>query len=243
MARWIVKYHRWLLTGVILAAGGSATLLVVTGLRHDYRLEAFVASDDSAYRTYRRFLDEFTSNEVAIIAVQTDDALSPDSIRMVRDLLEAVRTLAAVQRAQALADLPGWALKLIGHRLREHRLIRDNLLSRDGRTAAILLQMQGETQSPTDRRRTVGRLREIVASAAADHPEARMILAGPYVTLIDMYDYVDRDLLVFSIAAFALLGLTLWVVFRRPGPMLFALLTGVAATCCALGVAIVGDFP
>jgi len=242
MVGWIVRHHRWIVALIAGPALVSAILLFHPGLGHDYRLEAFVASNDPAYRSYRAFLDEFTSNEIAIIAVQTDNALAPESTQIVRALLARVRPLAAVQRAQALATLPSVVLKLAGQRLADHRLVRDNLLSRDGRTAAILLQMQGEGQSATDRRQTVARLRDIVRGIRQKHPDARIILAGPYVTLIDMYDYVDRDLLVFSIAAFALIGVTLWAVFRRPGPMIFAVLAGGAATLCALGAAIVFGF-
>ena len=239
----MVRNHRLILGVVFVAAATSLGLLLKPGLRHDYRLEAFVASNDPSYRTYRAFLDEFTSNEIAIIAVQTDDALSAASRNIIRGLLEQLRPLPGVQRAQALAALPSWMLKLAGQRLTDHRLIRDNLLSRDGRTAAVLLQMQGEGQSAADRRWTVAELRAIVARARQAHPDARIVLAGPYVTLIDMYDYLDRDLLVFSIAALALVGITLWAVFRRPGPMVFALFVGVSATFCALGLAIVGNFP
>ena len=242
MAGWIVRHHRIVLGVVAVVTIASIVLLVRPGLRQDYRLEAFVARDDESYRTYRHFMEEFTSNEVAIIAVQTDDALSPESTAIARSLLDQVRPLPAVEKAQALAALPGWALKVAGDRLAQHRLVQDNLLSRDGRTTAILLHMQGEGQDATGRRQTAARLREIVADARRRHPNANIIVAGPYVTLIDMYRYVDRDLLVFSVAAFVLVGLTLWAVFRRPGPMAFAIGVGIVATLTTLGAAIAFGF-
>lgn len=242
MAGWLVRYHRLILLVVAVVTVGAVWLLVRPGLRHDYRLEAFVARNDDSYHTYRRFMQEFTSNEVAIIAVQTDDALSSHATAITREILDRVRQLPAVERAQALAALPQWALRLGGDRLAEHRLVADNLLSRDGRTSAILLHMHGEGQAAADRRDTVARLRAIVKETQSAHPEASLIIAGPYVTLIDMYSYVDRDLLVFSIAAFALIGITLWAVFRRPGPMIFALGVGISATLVTLGVAICFGF-
>ena len=242
MVAWIVSHHRLGLAAVALLTLASAGLLVRPGLRKDYRIEAFVARDDQTYRTYRRFMEEFTSNEVAIIAVQTDDALAPESAAITRALLEQVRRLPAVLKAESLAALPGWVLDLLGERLADHRLVVDNLLSRDGRTAAILLQMQGEGEDAADRRRTVARLRRIVAEAEQEHPQARLIIAGPYVTLIDMYSYVDRDLLVFTIAAFVLVALTLWAVFRRAGPMILAVGVALSATLITLGLAIVLGF-
>ena len=52
-----------------------------------------------------------------------------------------------------------------------------------------------------------------------------------------MYDYVDRDLRTFSLAAFALLLVTLGIVFRRVAPVAFALLVSGSATVCTLGFA------
>ncbi len=234
----ILRWHRVVLVIVAAATLAAAALLLGPGLRQDYRLEAFVASGEESYYRFRRFMDTFTSNEVAIIALQTDDALSEASSAITRELLSELRPLPAVQRAQALTEFSPAMLKLAGRRLTQHRLVLDNLLSRDGRTSAIVLQMQGETQSPAGRRQTVARLREVVADARQRHADARIVLAGPYVTLIDMYEYVDRDLVVFSVAAFVLVGLTLGLVFRRIGPMAFAIGVGASATVCALGASI-----
>ncbi|MFQ5491492.1 MAG: RND family transporter [Phycisphaerae bacterium] len=243
MADWWVRHHRKVLALVAALTLASGWLLLGRGLRQDYRLEAFVASGDASYRRFRHFMETFTSNEVALIAVQTDDALSQGSTAITNGLLDRARSLQAVQRADAITTLPPWLLRLAGQRLTRHRLIAGNLLSSDGRTAAILLQMRGEDQGATNRRQTVAQLREIVSDARRAHPDTRIILAGPYVTLMDMYDYVDRDLLVFCTTAFALIGLTLWVVFRRPGPMLFAMGVGLSSTLCALGLAVTADFP
>jgi len=243
MAPWLVRHHRSLLALLAAATLASLVLIVRPGLREDYSLEAFVASSDPSYRSYRRFLDQFTSNEIAVIAVQADDALSPECLAAIRGLLDKLRALPGVERAQALADIPAWALNLAGRRLTEHRLIAGNLLSRDGRTTAVLLHMHGEGRVAVNRRQTVAELRNVVAQARADHPAMRFVLAGPYVTHIEMYEYVDRDLLLFSIAAFLLMGVTLWIVFRKPGPMLYAMLVGASATLCALGCAIVCGYP
>lgn len=243
MANWWVRHHLKVLGLIAAATLGSGWLLLGPGLRQDYRLEAFVASGDESYRRFLHFMETFTSNEIALIAVQTTDALSPASAAITNGLLKRAQALPAVQRADAVTGLPPWLLKVLKQRLTEHRLIAGNLLSQDGRTAAILLQMQGEEQGATNRRQTVAQLRQMVADARQAHPEARIILAGPYVTMIDMYDYVDRDLLVFSIAAFLLVGATLWIVFRRPGPMLLAMGVGLSSTLCALGLAVTADFP
>ncbi len=242
MIAWLTRHHRRIFGFLLLATMGCAVLLVRPGLRHDYRLEAFVASSDESYLRFRSFMEEFTSNEIAVIAIQTDDALSESSQAITRDIVARVSALPAVQKAQALTELPPLALNFLGDRLSKHRLIAGNLISHDGKTAAIMLQMRGEDQSPASRRQTVAALRDTVEDIRREYLGARIILAGPYVTLIDMYEYVDRDLLVFSVAAFVLIAVTLWLVFRRAGPMVFAIGTGMSATVFCLGAAIVMGF-
>lgn len=222
----------------VLAVGAiSVALLASRGLEKDYTIEAFVASGSESYAVFRRHMEEFVSNEFALIAVQSREPRSESAMAVVTNLAAQVRSLPAVQQATSLADIPWGVRAALGERLLTHPLIVDSLVSRDGRTNAILLQMAGEGATGVVRRETVARLKHIVETARIENEDLRIILAGPYVTLIDMYDYVDQDLRVFSIAAFVLVLVTLGVVFRRPAPVLFALLVAGSATVCTLGVA------
>ncbi|KAB2943728.1 MAG: MMPL family transporter [Phycisphaerae bacterium] len=233
----------------IVVAALTATGVVLTlkpGLRRDYRLEAFIASQDEHYLTFRSTLEEFTSNELALVAVRTDDALSPKSLAIVADLVERLENVPSVQQVGAWTQIPGWLRRLAAERLLRHPLVEGNLLSRDRRTATIVLQMSGEggsgaasdpVRNGEHRREVVGRLKSIVEDARRDHPEAEFILAGPYVTLIDMYAAVDRDLVRFSAAAFALLGATLVLILRGFLPLAVTVGAGLAALACTLGLA------
>ena len=182
-------------------------------------------------------MDEFTSNEIALIAVQSDDAMSESSLAVVDGVVREVKKLRSVEQVLAVTEIPSMMRRLLGNRIKSHPLVSGSLLSRDGKTAAIIMQMIGEGEAAPARKATVERLREIVADACTRHPEMRIILAGPYVTRIDMYEYVDRDLVRFSVAAFALLALTLWFVFQRLRPALYAVGCGIAALCWVLGLA------
>ena len=235
----VVKYHVHVVGVALVALAAAVLLLVRPGLKHDYRLEAFVAAVDESYRTFRSFMDEFSSNEVAIIAIRSGDALSPASQQLAGELIERVRGIGAVQNVVAVAAFPKTARLLLGERLYTHPLVQDTLLSGDRRTAAIITQMAGETGSGAERRTTVAQLKSIVGQARTTHPDVEMHLAGPYVTLIDMYAYVDRDLLIFSVAAFALLMATLWAVFRGAPPMVYAMAVSVTATVVTLALSIV----
>ncbi len=228
---------------MLIATVASVVLLKSRGLRKDYTLEAFVADDSEDYATFRRLMDDFLSNELAIIAVQGEADGFEDTLDVVSELQTQVETLEAVERVTSLADVPTMIRSVLGEQIMRHPLFVDNVVSRDGRTAAMVLQMRGEGASGEIRKATVERLKELVASAKTRHPGKRIVLTGPYVTLIDMYDYVDHDLRVFSLAAFSLLLITLGIVFRRIAPVVFALTVSMAATLCTLGLAIALDLP
>lgn len=221
---------------VALAAAGSVLLCFTHGINRNFALDAFVIPGDPDYQHFRAVSDEFTSNEFALIAVQTDDALSPESLAIVRSLVERVRPLPTVTQVLAITEIPG--LAVLGDRLLDHPMIEGNLISADRRTAAIALPMDDQlSHSPTARRDTVLKLREFVQHARDQNPHARFVLAGPYVTHIDMYEYVDRDLINFSIAAFVLISVALWIVFGRVRPMIYAVGAALAALACTLGLA------
>lgn len=117
-------------------------------------------------------------------------------------------------------------------------LIADNLISRDGRTTAVICQMLS-TSSPTDSKQAVTRLRRIVADAQRAHPELTIILAGPAVTMIDMFDYIHKDLVLFSFVVFGLMSASLGLIFRRLRLVVVALGAAAAATTTTLGLSIV----
>ena len=242
MPAFVLRIHRPVLLAAAVLTAVSTALLFRPGLKQDYRIEAFVAGTDDTYRRFRRFMETFGGNEFAIIGVHGAEALAPETLEVLSQVGDEVRGLESVDRVVSLAEIPAVVKVLLGNRLRWHPLFVDNIISRDGQSTAVLLQMTGEDRSGDIRKPTVTSLRAIVARAQQAYPDLRIILAGPYVTLIDIFDYIQRDLLVFTVAAFILLGLTLWLVFRRPAPMLFAVGVGASATVCTLGLAVVCGF-
>ena len=237
----VIRFHKPIIAIIALAALASACALVAFGLRQDYRLEAFVATDDDAYHRFRSFMQEFTSNEFAMIAVHSADVYGPKMDTVITALSSRVAGIDAVQRCSSLATLPAAARMLLGDRLLSHPMVAGTLISNDRRTVALLMQMKGESGAQDEgahRRETVRTLRRIVADARRAHPQYQFMLAGPYVTLIDMYEYVDRDLRLFSVAAFVLTVAAMWLVFRRVLPMLYAGGVAAAAILVTLGVTV-----
>ncbi len=232
-----VKSHKYALFLIAAATAVSIGLLTTRGLHKDYSLAAFVAERSPSYDALRRSMDEFVSNEMAIVALHRDDGDLDAMLAVAKHISDQAKTLPQVAKITTLNDVPTLVRGALGERLYEHPLFSQTLISQDRKTIAIVLQMNGEQSSGTIRRKTVGELKGIVAAERIAAPETAIILAGPYVTMIDMYEYVDRDLRTFSLAAIALVVITLAIVFRRPAPAVYALVVSTAATVCTLGVA------
>lgn len=236
--QFILRTHRPVLFLVALATIFSLAIVATRGLKADYRLEAFVATDDPSYDRLREFMEEFTSNEFALIAIHGEQPYDNRMRSVLESLSDRIRRIDVVQRSSSVADLPSILQRVRGDDLLAHPMLEGNLISADRRTVALLMQMSAEAAGGDVRRRTVAELRQIVADARTENPDLEIMLAGPYVTLIDMYDYVDRDLLVFSILAFVLIAVCLAIVFRRFPPMAYAAASALCAVFCTLGLTV-----
>jgi predicted RND superfamily exporter protein len=226
-----------MLAGGVLTAA-SIWALATRGLHADYRLEAFVASSDPAYERLRAFMAEFTSNEFTLVAIHSSQPFDANTEAVLQDAVARLRKIPTVERASALTDIPAFVRATAGERLYAHPLLAGNLISRDRKTVAILCQMSAEDAGGAQRRAAVARLKIVTDDLRQIYPEREFILTGPYVTLIDMYAYVDRDLKVFALLALGLMLVTLGAVFRRVGPMLYAGAVGAAAILVTLGATI-----
>ncbi|MCB9850960.1 MAG: MMPL family transporter [Phycisphaerales bacterium] len=234
-----IRRFRWAINLLAAVAAVAAVVgLLTVGLREDYRLEAFVASSDPAYEEFRAFMDEFTSNEFALLAIHGRIAFDADMERALTDAVNRLRTVPGVARAGSLVDIPAYVRSAMGERLLAHPLLAGNLISEDRRTVAVLCSMAGEDVGGSARRANVVALRGIADALRAEYPQYEFILTGPYVTLIDMYAYVDHDLMVFSMLAFVLVVVTMGAVFRRVKPMLYAGAVAACAILCTLGLTV-----
>ncbi len=234
----IVRFHKPIAIFIAILTLVSGWLLLSRGLLEDYRLEAFVASDNPAYEKFQAFVEEFTSNEFAVVALHTIEPFDDSVEAMLVELNDSFEEVENVQRCNSIVSIPKPIRALMGNRLYSHPLLEGNLISHDRRTVAMLLQMSAEDSGGAARRRSVSQMRDIVDAFRLKHPDVRVLLTGPYVTLIDMYAYVDQDLLVFSVLAFVLIVVTLWLVFRRVAPMLFAGYVALSAIVLTLGLTI-----
>lgn len=267
----IVRMYRPIILVFVAIALISLGLLIKPGLREDYRIESMVAANDEEYHRYRRFGDSFVSGEMAMIVIDAGDPLEPNNLELTHWISQECRGIEGVESPLTITELPQlglWAMFTSGGRhvqtvyerlrqdpsargrieaeLRNNPIVVANLMGQDARTGkptnttGILVQVAGES-SPRLRKLVVEKLRRVVENARRMRPDAIILLGGPLIGLMEIFEAIHRDLVVFSIVVFILIGVALWLITRRAATLLATLAAAGVSTLCILGFSILCD--
>ena len=268
----IVRIHRPFLLAALALALVSIALLIKPGLREDYTIASLVAADDEEYHRFSRFSQDFVSGEIALFAIDAGDPLEPNNLELLRWICQQCRQIEGVESPMAISELPdigladlfspGGELPTVYQRLAEDPDARDEveeelqdnplavglLIGQDAETgrlnttAGVFLQVKGEEDSHR-RKEVTDQLRRVLADARQMRPEATILLGGPLVGLIEIFEAIRRDMAVFTLVVLPLICVALCVIFRRWVPLLVALTAAGIGTLCVLGLGIVIGLP
>ncbi len=231
---WFSRHYGKIVAVGAIGAVASVVALFALGMREDYSITAFVGSDNAEFETFEQFIDTFGGSELVLIAVKGAGALDDETLACLEQIVPQVEALPAVQKAGAITQLPKIGRSL----LMRHPLVRGVLVSHDEKTAAIILQMRDEGQTGNLRKQTVADLRRIVAEARQRHPSLEIILSGPYVTMLEMFEFVRQDLKLFSVCVAGLMMLVLYLLIGSWRTAAFAVGVAAAAVLGTLGITI-----
>jgi predicted RND superfamily exporter protein len=166
------------------------------GLKMDNSNEGFFIEGDQTLVTYNKFHDTFGNDEFVYILFETDDFFQPDTIRLIGKLatdLEAnvpyVKDVKFIGNVEYIEGVEGGIeiydlmeefpktpqqMEIIRKKALAEPLYLNNLISPDGRTAAILLELDPYPGDKVDARRTIA-------------PVVREILARPQYASLEHY--------------------------------------------------------
>jgi hypothetical protein len=258
---------RIVIVAVAWSLGAAGFYLLMTqGLREEFTLESLVESGDPDYLVIQEFSEKFISSELGIVAVTMDDPLSEKGLALFSRMDAEIRAIKYIDQSQSILSVPyieggGGTLRAIlsaaqgktvasvlekeperrdeiRNWLMTNPLVGGNLISKDGKTVAVFVQMAGEEEMGAHRKDVVEDLRALTRKYEASNPEVKIVLAGQLVTLIDIFDAVHRDLLVFTIIVLIMIGAVLMYLFRRVSAMVMALSVAGSAIMFGLGLAI-----
>jgi predicted RND superfamily exporter protein len=207
-----------LLVGVgvtALALGQLATLGVSNSL------DMWYPRNDPALLQYQSFQEKFGSDEIVVVAITSEKSFDSDQgIEQIVDLTDRLLYVDGVAAVTSLATVPA-----------PLRDARDRLLSEDGKTSALLVQMSASPELEARRHAIIVDIKE----ALLDYPlSARFAGYGVIYDSLNQASTEDSALLL--LAAHLVMIVILALFFRRIGPVIVTLLAVGVATIWTMGL-------
>lgn len=169
-SRLITGHPLWVIGGAVLFGAIFWIRIPHAVLRPD--VDDFLAVKDPSFSFRKEIRALFPNNEFAVIATQSDDLFTPANLRMIQGITESLEEKETVKSVKSLVnvnDMVGGeddfsvgrflneipespaALSDLRQRAVENPLYLERLISRDGRTAAIVVFTRTDEVKPTYR--------------------------------------------------------------------------------------------
>lgn len=223
------------------------------GLRFDSSVERLTVQDGPAWQALRDAKETFGNDDVIVVAqIGEGPVVEPGRLARLRELSEAIFECEGVDQVWSLTETghlrgeegaievrdlvdelpqsPAESEALLAE-LTSSRLYRDHILSRDGRTAAIVVFLE-RSDDPLHRDRVVAGVRD--AMAAYPGPERLVASGNPSVT-VDIAAAMQRDQNAFGgLTLVAVCAILAWL-FRSVRAVLLPVAAAALAIALVLG--------
>ncbi len=230
------------------ALAGLAAITAVAGfgltrVGVDNAVEVWFVDGDPSLTAYHEFQRVFGNDEVVAIAVFDEAGVFSDAvmgrIRAVGSAAAGVEGVARVSSLATIADIrsgtdadgidfldindlvgpsPDWMA--LQRRVTTDPLYAGRLVSRDGKTALVVVQMKAMADFDARRDQVIADLRTAVAPVLGD--DHRTAGIGVIYAALNRLSTVDSG--VFIVVSYALIVVLLWITFARVRAMLIAML-------------------
>lgn len=189
-------------------------------------------------KNLRRFNAAFGADEDIVVALHSPRLFSAEGLKRIEGLTREAERLPHVARVLSptnARDLDGdelgpfafvpfekvrkgeWKPEELGKRLASHPLFGNLLVSEDGRSAAVLIELEHSESTADYRRELVDEVRSL---ATRQGQGMEVHVAGIPVEKVDVADYVRRDQRIFVPLVLGLLALLTIVLYRHLSGML-----------------------
>jgi hypothetical protein len=232
----------------LIAAVGFARVKVDDSLSQLFR------SDTDEFRTYEEVTHRFPSNEFdVLIVIEGDRLLERDSLQKLRDLaidvqlLDGTRGLISIFSAREPPNngqippplfpdpLPqGAEYQTLVKRVMSNEIIRDKMLSPDGKLTLMVLALEPELTKADKLAPIIEGVRDALKSDLAG-TGLRAELSGVPVMQLEIRNAIERDRLIYNALGFAVGCLIAILFFRRISFMIIAAGPPLIAILLALG--------
>ena len=235
---WIYDRRRWCAALCAIVTALAAWQATRVGV--DNSLEVWFVDDDPALVAYRTFQRTFGSDEVVVVAFSdAGGMLRPPGVELLRRAADRVRGVDGVDGAFSVADVlgaagsdsAGAAENVLRERVLDDAVVRNRLASRDGTVALLVIRMQPLADIDGRRDAVLARIDDALAQLAVPTRKAGI---GVVYAALNRLAIVDAAVLF--VAAWALIALVLWRLYRSIVPVGVALAVVATASLWTLGL-------
>ncbi len=243
-----------ILSCIILLAMVVGAVFGIQRIKIDDSLSQLFRSDSREYRQYEEVTKRFPSTEFdVLVVVEGKTLLRRDNLEKIRDLVTDLQlvdgtrgliSLFSARQAPAPgklpaalfpADLPqGAEYDKFIETVKTNEIIRGKLLSEDGTLALIVLSLEPSIVGNNGLKKTIGEIREIMATDLADTGLTKE-LSGVPVMQLEIRNAVERDGLIYNVAGILAGCLIAILFFRKVSFMIVAAFPPLLAILLSLG--------
>ncbi len=222
---------------IILVFTLSTIFLIMSlpALKIDPSTETLFDKKSEDYKFYQEFRKNFGSDSLVAIAIDSSTGyLTYENLRWTRALTTVLSSDARVDRVVSLTNVMDIRHRMIGVKVEpviagvlekqkpfaefrkdvlSNPFVQGNLLSKDGRTGAILVRLKSKPDNPNYLKGYVGELRYLLKHFP--WPHAKFYMAGSPVEQHDFVSAIRLDQMVFIPAVTLLLILSSYLIYKN----------------------------
>lgn len=226
---WVTRHYKLTLFAVFMISAVMG--LYYLNQRQDNNIGVFFEENDIIYREYKDFVDEYGSEEFVVLAFKENDFFTNPVIDLTRKLSDALNQIYGVERVMALTDVEevvgqedavifrklipegafsDAALQRIKEKVLANPVARGNLISLDGKTSAILVELQHMQQK--DKFDTLENI--VKASQAVVKGRTKIYYTGIPFLENETNRLSQKDVRIFSVATSLIIFLIVTMIFK-----------------------------
>ena len=231
------------ITVVCFAAISLFFLVQVPGLSFRTSIYDLLIEDLPETVRYRQNRNLFGSDEIIRVVVKADDVLAPAAFAKIEALSEALGKIEGIKRVISLPGIrqsvdPGrsWTIDRFAQIILPVELIEDNLVSADRRVSAITLFLGSDADQENV-------IESIDAVIREDPGRLSLYQIGMPLVSRALVEYTVGDFKTLPPLTLALISLTLLALFRKPRPVLLALMVVIVVLIWTFGLMAVLEIP
>jgi uncharacterized protein len=251
--------HRPLVVAGIVAVTALAAWSASRGVMAS-SLDKLFFGESPEYTRYIERQEQFGTEEINIFAFDAPDLLQPQQLEQLRRIVERIAAIDDVGRVYSVLDArtvegDGGTLRMVDYAgaaeadpgaipelirsLVEDPLVSGVVVSRDGRSSAVILEIDPASQRDLPAERgpaIVGEVLDIFEDEGIAATEVRR--AGFLISAAAMVEQITVNITRIFPAVVVILLVTVWLMFRRLWPALLAGVVSLLAVVWTMGFAI-----